>query len=159
MAECDRRIRLLRSYENVAVIVSGITADQVGHQTTCPGYDVSGLIHHIVEAAYRAAALGRGQTPPAGDNSSHMYLSDAPAQLRHAAEEAAQAWADETRLVSLFTMPWGETYTGVNLVNMYLAELATHAWDLAQATGQLDRLDPSLAQPALAGAEAMIKPE
>jgi uncharacterized protein (TIGR03086 family) len=159
MAESDRRSTLLHSYENAAVIVSGISVDQVGHPTTCPGYDVAGLIDHIVEAAYRAAALGRGQTPPAGDGSPHVELSDAPAQLRRAAEEAAQAWGDESRLVSSFTMPWGEKYTGATLVNMYLAELAAHAWDLAQATGQLDELDPSLAQPALDGARAMIKPE
>jgi hypothetical protein len=42
---------------------------------------------------------------------------------------------------------------------MYLAELAAHAWDLARATGQLDKLDPSLAWPALVGARAMIKPQ
>ena len=159
MAESDRRSTLLHSYENAAVIVSGIAVDQVGHPTTCAGYDVAGLIDHIVEAAYRAAALGRGRTPPAGDDSPHVELSDAPAQLRRAAGEAAQAWGDESRLVSSFTMPWGEKYTGATLVNMYLAELAAHAWDLAQATGQLDRLDPSLAQPALDGARAMIKPE
>lgn len=55
-------------------------------------------------------------------------------------------------------MPWGEEYTGTTLVDMYLAELAAHAWDLAQATKQLDRLDPSLALPALDAARAMIKP-
>jgi uncharacterized protein (TIGR03086 family) len=159
MAESDRRSTLLHSYENAAVIVSGITADQVGLPTTCPGYDVAGLVDHIVEAACRAAALGRGQAPPAGDDSPHVGLSDAPARLRRAAGEAAQAWDDESRLASSFTMPWGEKYTGATLVNMYLAELAAHAWDLAWATGQLDRLDPSLAQPALDGARAMIKPE
>lgn len=56
-------------------------------------------------------------------------------------------------------MPWGEEYTGATLVDMYLAELAAHAWDLACATGQLNGLDPSLAVPALSGARAMIKPE
>ena len=56
-------------------------------------------------------------------------------------------------------MPWGEEYTGATLVDMYLAELAAHAWDLARATGQLDKLDPSLALPALEGARAMIKPQ
>ena len=56
-------------------------------------------------------------------------------------------------------MPWGEEYSGATLVDMYLAELAAHAWDLARATGELDRLDPSLALPALHGARAMIKPQ
>ena len=35
-------------------------------------------------------------------------------------------------------MPWGEEYTGATLVDMYLAELAAHAWDLARATGQIE---------------------
>jgi hypothetical protein len=55
-------------------------------------------------------------------------------------------------------MPWGEEYTGATMVDMYLAEPAAHAWNLARATGQLARLEPSLALPALEGARAMIKP-
>ncbi len=159
MAELDRRISLLASYENAAVVVSGISASQVDFRTPCSGYSVSNLIDHIVEAAYRAAALGRGQTPPAGDDNPHIELAEAPTKLRRAADEAAQAWGDDSRLSSSFTLPWGEEYSGATLVNMYLAELATHAWDLAFATEQLDRLDPSLAAIALDGARAMIRPE
>lgn len=155
----DCRTTLLESYENAAVILSGVTAEQVTLRTPCPDYDVSGLIDHMVEAACRAAALGRGLAPPAGDDSPHVELDDALAQLRRAAKEAAQAWGDDSRLSSSFTMPWGEEYSGAALVNMYLTELAAHAWDLAVATGQIDRLDPSLAVPALDGARAMIKPE
>jgi uncharacterized protein (TIGR03086 family) len=151
MAISDRRSTLLDSYENAAVIVSGIAADELGHPTPCPKYDV--------EAGHRAAALGRGQAPPRGDGSPHVELSDAPGQLRSAAEEAAQAWGDDSSLSLRYTMPWGEEYTGATLVDMYLAELAAHAWDLARATGQLGKLDPSLALPALEGARAMIKPQ
>lgn len=56
-------------------------------------------------------------------------------------------------------MPWGEEYDGATLVDMYAGELAAHSWDLACATGQLDRLEPSLALSALEGARAMIKPQ
>ena len=105
------------------------------------------------------SALGRGQAPPPGDESPHVELSDAPGQLRRAAEEAAQAWGDNSSLSLRYTMPWGEEYTGATVVDMYLAELAAHAWDLARATGQIDKLDPSLALPALEGARAMIKPQ
>jgi hypothetical protein len=108
MADPDRRTPLLESYENAAVIVSGITAEQVTLRTPCPGYDVAGLIDHLVEAADRAAALGWGRTPPAGDDSPHVELADGPAQLRRAGDEAAQAWEDDSRLSSSFTMPWGE---------------------------------------------------
>ena len=100
MADSDRRSTLLDSYENAAVIVSGIDADELGHPTPCPKYDVAGLIDHLVEAGHRAAALGRGQAPPPGDESPHVELSDAPGQLRSAAEEAAQAWGDDSSLSS-----------------------------------------------------------
>jgi uncharacterized protein (TIGR03086 family) len=158
MADPDRRGRLLDSYENAAVIVSGIGAGELDHPTPCRKYDVAGLIDHLVEAGHRAAALGQGKAPPPGDEPPHVELSQAPGQLRRAAEEAARAWGDDSRLSLRFTMPWGEQYTGATLVDMYLAELAAHAWDLARATGQLARLEPSLAWPALQGARAMIKP-
>jgi len=159
MAEHDRRSTLLASYENATVIISAIDPERLGDPTPCPRYDVAGLIDHLVEAGKRAAALGRGQAPPPGDESPHVEISDAPAQLGHAAKDAAEAWGDGAALSSRFTMPWGEEYTGATLVDMYLAELAAHAWDLARATGQVDRLEPSLASAALDGARAMIKPQ
>ena len=117
------------------------------------------LINHLVEAGHRAAALGRGEAPPPGDRSPHVEPSDAPGQLRSAAEEAAQAWGDDSSLSLRHAMPWGEEYAGAAVVDMYLAELAAHAWDLAWATGQTGKLDPSLALPALEGARAIIKPQ
>ena len=158
MADLDRRSSLVDSYENAAVIISAINAEQLGHPTPCPEYDVARLIDHLVEAGYRAAALGRGQAPPPGDESPHVEVSDAPGQMRRAAKVATEAWADDSAMSSRFTMPWGEEYSGATLVDMYLAELAAHTWDLARATGQLDRLDPSLPLRALGGAHAMIKP-
>jgi hypothetical protein len=112
LVDPDRRSTLLASYENAAVIVAAIDSEWLGHPTPCPKYDVAGLIDHLVEAGHRAAALGRGQAPPPGDESSHVELSDAPAQLRRAAKEAAEAWGNETALSSRFTMPWGEEYSG-----------------------------------------------
>jgi len=159
MVDGDHRRPLFASYDNAAAIVSATDRGQLGCPTPCLKYDVAALIDHLVEAGYRAAALGRGQAPPPGDVSPHVELSDAPSRLRQAATEAAAAWAGELALSARLTMPWGEEYTGAALVDMYLAELATHAWDLAQATGQLDRLERSLALPALDAARAVIKPE
>ena len=159
MDRFDRRISLFASYENAAVIVSGIGNDQLGHPTPCPKYDVAALVDHLVEAGRRAAALGRGESPPPGDVSPHVELSEAPGELRRLSGESADAWGDDSRLTSTFRMPWGEMYTGATLVDMYLAELAAHAWDLARATGQIAKLDLSLALPALEGARAMIKPQ
>jgi len=150
---------LADAYANAATIVSGIGPDVLGHPTPCPDYDVAGLIDHLVEAGRRAAALGHGQPPPAGDDSPHVAVADAPSELRAAAHEAADVWGRDASLPRKTTMPWGAEYAGTTLVDMYVAELAAHAWDLAAATGQVDRLDRSLAVPALQGARAWIKPE
>ncbi len=104
----DHRSILIDAYENAAVIVSGISPDQLRNSTPCDGYDVAGLIDHVVEAGRRAAALGRGQPPPSGDASPHVELTEAPDRLRSAAKEAAAAWAEDTRPVTTATMPWGE---------------------------------------------------
>lgn len=158
MISTDRRRDLARSYEHVAGMIAAIRTDQLGLPTVCPEFDVALLVDHTVGAGWRAAALGRGEQPKDAEFP-HVELGAAPGELRQAGEEAAAAWSDDSRLAATITMPWGETYDGATLVDMYLSELAAHAWDLAQATGQLDRLDPTLPRPALEGARAMLKPQ
>ena len=158
MANDDRRQYLARSYTHAADIASRIRPDQLADPTPCAEYDVAGLIDHIVGAGWRAAEMGRGVNP-SGDEFPHVELSDAPDQLRQAGKEADAAWSDDARLDATVTMPWGETSDGYTLVDMDLAEITGHTWDLASASGQLDRLDPDLAPVALGGARAMLKPE
>jgi uncharacterized protein (TIGR03086 family) len=136
----DRRSALIRSYDTAAGVVSNIDPEQLSSPTPCPKFDVAALVDHIVGAGFRAAELGEGKQPT-GDEFPHVDLSDAPDELRRAAKQAEAAWSDEASLARAVTMPWGEVYTGETLVNMYLAEIATHAWDLAASTGQLDKLD------------------
>ncbi len=158
MATSDRRATLVRAYDHAAEVVDGVNLDQLHLATVCPDYDVTALIDHLVGAGHRAVDLGRGQTPT-GEEFPHVELADAPDLLRRAGNDAQAAWADDTRLAARTTMPWGETYAGSTLVDMYLAELATHTWDLAMATDQLDRLDGDLAGTALDAARSMLKPE
>ena len=158
MANADRRSALVAAYTHAAEIVSAIDPGQLSGPTACPAMDVAGLVDHIVGAGHRAVGLGRGETPTSAEFP-HIELGDAPGLLRQAGSDAEAAWADEGRLTSTVTMPWGEVYTGATLVDMYLGELTTHAWDLAAATGHLDQLDPALARVALTGAQSMLKPE
>lgn len=158
MSDTDHRQELRRSYANAASVVSGVKTDQLGDPTPCPAFDVAALVDHLVGAGWRAVALGRGEKP-SGEEFPHVELSDAPGQLKAAGTEAESAWGDDSRLVATVDMPWGETYSGRVLVDMYLTELAAHAWDLAAATGQLATLDATLASPALEAARAILKPE
>ncbi len=158
MPNTDRRPALYASYEHAAQIVSNVSADELDSPTPCPAYTVSDLVDHLLGAAARAASLGRGE-PQTSDAFPHVQLADAAPLLLQSGNEAAAAWSDDERLAASVAMPWGETYTGAVLVDMYLAELTAHTWDLAFATAQLERLDPALAGPALDGARTMMKPE
>lgn len=158
MSASDHRRDLFRSYHHAAEIVAGVRPDQLEGPTPCPDYDVATLIDHLVGAGWRTVSLSRGEQPADGEFP-HVELAEAPGQLSKAGEEAAAAWSEDSRLSATTTMPWGEEYTGRTLVDMYLAEMAAHAWDLATATGQRDRLDPELAEPALDAARAMLKPD
>jgi uncharacterized protein (TIGR03086 family) len=158
MTTTDRRRALFSSYEEAAQIVAGVRDDQLGLPTPCSEYDVAVLIDHLVGAGWRAAELGRGKSP-SNEGFPHVELAEAPEQLRRAGKDAAAAWSDDDRLTATTAMPWGETYSGATLVDMYLTELVTHSWDVAMATGQLDRLDADLAGSALEAARAMLRPE
>jgi uncharacterized protein (TIGR03086 family) len=154
----DRRPAFFQGYTQAAEIVSGVREDQLEDPTPCPDYNVATMVDHLVFAGWRAATLGRGEQPSI-EEMPHVPLADAPDGLRRAEADARSAWADETRLTGTIEMPWGETFTGQTVIDMYLAELAGHTWDLAAATGQLDRLNSAFAAPALEGARAMLKPE
>ncbi len=159
MTDIDRRPALSRAYQHAAAIVEGVGADQLRDHTACPLYDVAALVDHLVGAGHRVVDLGRGEVAPPGDDFPHVELRDAPDELRLAGKEAGEVWSDDARLDATVTMPWGEVYTGSTVVDMYLAELATHTWDLAGATGQLHNLDAGLAASALEAARSMLKPE
>lgn len=156
-AAADRRAAFFAAYAYAAEVVAGVRPDQLGGPTPCPDYDVGTLIDHLVGAGWRAVALGRGETPT-GEEFPHVELTDAPEQLRRAGHAAAAAWTED-RLATTTTMPWGETYTGSTLVDMYLSELVAHAWDLAMAIDETPSCDEELASAALAAARAMLRPE
>jgi uncharacterized protein (TIGR03086 family) len=153
----DRREALVAAYGHAARVAAGVRTDQLDGTTPCPDFNVATLVDHLVGAGWRAVALGRGETPT-GEEFPHVDLADAPARLRQGGVAAAEAWSDD-RLTATTIMPWGETYTGSTLVDMYLSELVAHAWDLATATGQPTDCEEGLAMAALAAAQSMLRPE
>jgi uncharacterized protein (TIGR03086 family) len=121
--------------------------------------DVAALLDHLVFAARRAAALGRGETPAADGTAPHLELDAIPKAIQEAGDEAKAAWAADDALERTITMPWGETYPGAALVGIYLIEIATHSWDVAFATDNTTLLNDEVATAALSCAQASIKAE
>lgn len=157
MTTPDYRIELSLAFDQSVALAEAVNASQLSSPTPCSKMDVAALLDHLVFAATRAAGLGSGDAPSSEDSAPHVELADVPSALRVAASKSKSAWSDDASLTRTITMPWGESYTGAELVAMYLVELATHGWDLASATGNLDLLDEELGEDTFVCAKATIR--
>lgn len=155
----DLRPQLEDAYDQAAAVSAAVRPEQLGQGTPCTKMDVSQLLDHLVFAARRAARLGHGEAPAFETEAPHVELSDAADAIRTAAADSADGWSDAATLDRVTKMPWGEEYPGRALVGIYFVELATHAWDLAFATGNQQLLDDSLGTDTLECARATIRPD
>lgn len=127
------------------------TTDQLSKPTPCPDFTVKELLEHCVAAVRRVGALGRGEAWSS-------VLDEDPVDAgwdtdyRAAAHDIMLAWQDPAQLEQTYVVPWGE-FPGAALLYTYIAELAVHGWDLAQATNQPFTIDDDLLQGALIAAK------
>jgi uncharacterized protein (TIGR03086 family) len=157
----DSAAQLQAVVDEVTRLVGGISTEQLGNQTPCAGWTVRDLINHITGGATMfAMSAEQGEVPDdvfgrllGGDN-----LGDDPqGAWTTAAARAMAAFAIPGVLERIVKLPFGEMPAGVAL-NIAIFDVATHAADLATATGTaID--DTELLENALAMGRQMIGPE
>src|SRR5580658_6010147 len=154
----DPRSLLHDSMDHAGKIIAAVTPDQLHLATPCSEFDVTDLLSHLVGVAYRIASIARLE--PQGDLIEVTNVGDDGwANAYHAPHiEAIAAWEDAALLDTEIELPWGR-FPGRFVVDMYSLETTVHAWDLAASTGQLEALDPVLAEACLPIAEEMLPPE
>jgi uncharacterized protein (TIGR03086 family) len=125
--------------------VAGVGDDQWDLPTPCDGWDVRDLVNHIVAGNLWAAQLGCGRTiaDVGSDLDGDVLGSDPVVAYDLSAESAATAFEmsgalDAPCAVSYGPVP-GSVYAGHRLIDVLI-----HGWDVASATGQPTRIDPSL---------------
>lgn len=134
--DIDPRVRFSTAAGIAATVIAGTDPTQHPLATNCDGFDVGGLLGHLVFVGQRVAAAGRGENVFDGDPSVDTVAStDWVADWDAARAEIAQAWADDASLDSTVVLPWA-TMTGAETLDMWTSEVTTHTWDLARATGQ-----------------------
>ncbi|MEU5262387.1 TIGR03086 family metal-binding protein [Amycolatopsis sp. NPDC021455] len=131
--------------------------DDLTLPTPCAGYDVRGLVNHLLYWGPWLVAAGRREEPPSPG------VSEAEATLvgddwRSALEKqtstlvdvfgAASAW---TGMTALGTASLPASVVG----DMVLGEFVLHGWDLARASGQELRCAPEVAVAVYESAVAM----
>jgi len=135
-------------------LIDGTGADQLGLPTPCDDFTVKDMLNHINLVMGRVAAIGNGEHFSTVTEES-VALDDGHAEAYDEAAHAVMtAWMDGAKLEQTFEWPAGEL-PGGPLLFVYTAELATHGWDLATATGQAIEIDDSLLQGALMAAKML----
>lgn len=146
----DPRARFAKAVALGTTVIGAIRPDQLDAPTPCPGFDVRGLVEHLVGVLERVARMGEGADPFAGASEPasipDAQLLDAWKVAAHAVQ---RAWTDDAALARPVALPWQQGSAGDVLDATYLSEVLVHTWDLATATGQRPQWDDDVAEFAL----------
>jgi uncharacterized protein (TIGR03086 family) len=145
----DPRPVLRRSFEQSIDLVGAVAPGQLGDPTPCADFDVRTLIGHMAFAASRIAAAGRRDAIPDNEPAiTGVNDHDWPAVFEKIALDAVEAWSNDKALKGEIELPFG-IFPAPVVAMIYVQEQVTHGWDLAVATGQVSKLDPTLAEAVL----------
>jgi uncharacterized protein (TIGR03086 family) len=156
----DSMQMLQRAVDEAGRIVDTVSPDQLDNSTPCSEWTVRDLINHITGGATMfAISAEQGSVPDEemarimGDNLGTDYKG----AFHTATARAMAAFQQPGVLEKVVKLPFGEMPAGIAL-NVAVFDVATHAVDLARATGQkID--DTELLDAALAQGKEMIGPE
>ena len=145
----DVRPQLQAALDLAVATARNVGPDQLGGPTPCTEYDVDALIRHLAGAADRSIEA-------AGDAPVHELEEYAGVEPQAVVEALAataatfgDTWGDDALLDRVVELPWATLPARV-LIAIYLAEVSTHTWDLAVATGQQPAFDGGSMEVALA---------
>lgn len=138
---------LERGIAAVGTLVTAIRSDQWTADTPCSEWDVRALVNHLVGVNLRfAGLLNDGAMPSIPPD----CLGDDPAAAyRASSTQLMQAVGRPGALERSYPGPFGAA-SGAELVQLRLADLLTHGWDLDQALGTSAQLPDDLTERALA---------
>jgi uncharacterized protein (TIGR03086 family) len=134
-----------RALDATGKIVAAITPEQWDNRTPCDGWDAQALTNHLVAGNLWAAELAAGKSiDQVGTAFDGDVLGDDPAgAYQRSAAAAAAAFDAPGALDSPCAVSYGpvagSVYAGHRIIDVFI-----HGWDLANATGQDDNLDPEL---------------
>ena len=140
-------------------VVDQIEPAQLDNPSPCDGWTVRDVLNHITGGATMFGLCVRdGEVPDeklgalmTGDNLGTDYKG----AWTRATEDAEEAFAIPGAMDRIVKLPFGEMPAGM-AVNIAIFDVATHAWDLAKATGQSTDLDPEVSAAAYAVAQTML---
>ena len=154
-----------RAIEQASRVIGAIRPDQLEDPTPCPEWNTRQLLNHFIGSNLMMASVGAGASAGEGLSGTAAVAAmgdvvgdDPSASYDKASAAALQAFRAPGALQRPWKLPFAEL-PGAVALNIHLMETVTHTWDLAKSTGQLDALDPSLAEAAHEVALGLISPD
>lgn len=135
LAADDPRTGFAVVTDAVGALIEATDGADFARATPCSEFTVKDLLDHLVLVMQRVAVLGEGRHWSEATEELAARESGHAEAFRSAAHDVMAAWTDPATLERMYEVPWGEL-PGTPVIYTYTAELATHGWDLATATGQ-----------------------
>jgi len=142
-----------QTFQHTHGIIANVSVDQYNDSTPCADWAVRDLLEHTIGVVAGLGATARGEV-----GAPFELGADPATQFKDAATSTLAAWRSPGVLDRVIDggagqMP-GHVLAGINLL-----DTATHAWDIAAATGQPSELPDAVATTALEVSRATISPE
>ncbi|MFI9506146.1 TIGR03086 family metal-binding protein [Nocardia sp. NPDC052566] len=158
--EKDRKL-LLAMHERAVRLstdaAGAVTADRLGVETPCRGWDLRALLAHMTTQNYGFAAAARGR----GDDLELWEVrewSDPVGDYLAASVDVVAAFAVDDIFERSFALPEivpGMPFPAGVAITMHLVDSVVHAWDVARSIGLTVDPDEELAHEALRIAAAV----
>lgn len=136
----------------IACAVPDLTAP-----TPCAGYDVRGLLNHLLYWGPWLIAAGRREDPPSPaftEAEAALVTDDWRAALEKQTETLADVFGTPSAWTGTTTLGTASMPASV-VGDMVLGEFVLHGWDLARASGRQFECDPAAATAVYESAVAM----
>ena len=117
----------------IGVVVDGISPEQLGNPTACSGYDVAGVLEHMIGGVAVFAPAFRGE--PATPNPRSAAAGDVFARWGAAMADLQDAVRSPGADGRIIAAPLGQV-PGAVFARFIAFDGLVHGWDLATATGQ-----------------------
>ncbi len=146
---------LERAFAAARGVLANIKSDQLDDATPCQSWTVRDICNHLISGAYYfAETVDIGEGTPSDDD---YTKGDMVARYDEGTKLALAAFNAPGAMEKTVTLGFGPlpvpAWMGIATTDAF-----THAWDLAEATGQDTNLDPELAAQLLEGSKLFIQP-
>jgi uncharacterized protein (TIGR03086 family) len=146
---------LERALEQAQSVLSGVAPSQLGATTPCAKWNVKDLSNHMVGGTMMFGSVTRGETMPDMTEAPDFTAGDIVSTFDAAKKSVLAAWQETGVFKREMVFPFA-TLPAEVAARVQMMEVVIHTWDLAQATGQVETLDDSLAETVLSFAGAIV---